>query len=93
MRTRSIRNPQLMNPLSPRSKSVLFRVSEEEYLQLKAACRANGARSVSDFVRGRVLRAMCEPSLAQIDSKVLELKAAVQQLTKSLIEGNPNGSK
>ena len=36
---------------SPRHRLVNFRVNEEEYATLQAACLQNGARSISDFAR------------------------------------------
>ncbi|MFN7543743.1 MAG: plasmid mobilization protein [Acidobacteriota bacterium] len=39
----------------PRTRLVNFRLSEEEYQQLKETCARSGARSVSDFARSSVL--------------------------------------
>jgi hypothetical protein len=39
----------------PRTRLVNFRVSEEEYGTLRAACARHGARSISDFARLAVL--------------------------------------
>ena len=39
----------------PRTRLVNFRISEEEYETLRAACTRHGARSISDFARLAVL--------------------------------------
>ncbi|MFN8811528.1 MAG: plasmid mobilization protein [Acidobacteriota bacterium] len=39
----------------PRTRLVNFRLSEEEYQQLKETCARSGARSVSDYARSSVL--------------------------------------
>lgn len=39
----------------PRTRLVNFRLSEEEYQQLKESCASSGARSVSDYARAAVL--------------------------------------
>lgn len=40
----------------PRTRLVNFRLSEEEYQQLKESCASSGARSVSDYARAAVLK-------------------------------------
>lgn len=40
-----------MAVIRPRSRMVYFRVTEEEFLKLDQACRASGARSISDLAR------------------------------------------
>lgn len=47
-----------MSVLKPRSRLVNFRLSEEEYAAMNAACEKSGARSLSDFARGAVLHAI-----------------------------------
>lgn len=44
-----------MSVLQPRTRTVNFRISDEEFERLKQACLAAGARSVADFVRSVVL--------------------------------------
>jgi hypothetical protein len=39
----------------PRTRLVNFRLSEDEYQQLKDSCARSGARSVSDYARAAVL--------------------------------------
>ena len=73
-------------PIQPRTRSVIFRLTQDEYHHLEAACSMGGARSLSDFARSRVLRATGEPSLAEVEKKVDEIKVAVQQLTHILVK-------
>jgi len=79
----------------PRTRLVNFRVNEEEYAVLRAACANYGARSISDFARISVLRsAMSEERqvaalggrLALIGHQVTELECRVVQLLR-LLEG------
>jgi len=39
----------------PRTRLVNFRLSEDEYQELKSTCSKSGARSVSDYARSAVL--------------------------------------
>ncbi len=65
-----------------RTKAVVFRITEEDYTRLEAKTRASGARTLSEFARSKVLRAVSEPSLADVGRRMEELEAAVQQLTE-----------
>ena len=47
-----------MAVLKPRNRIVYFRVSEEEFQNLRAYCETYGARSVSDLARSAVLGAV-----------------------------------
>ncbi len=86
-----------MSVLKPRNRLVNFRLSEEEFERMKSACQKSGARSVSDFARGAVLRAMEEAELgatisgevaplARLDQVVTTLEERVEQLLR-LLEG------
>jgi hypothetical protein len=77
----------------PRTRLVNFRVNEEEYATLVAACSQNGARSVSDFARLAVMRqagaderhaASIHWRLAALGHKVSELECRVLQLLRLL---------
>lgn len=82
-----------MPVLKPRNRLVNFRLSEEEYERLKASCALHGARSLSDFARAAVLRAVVPgvlPSehgdslpdgrVSQMDRKLHDLESRVSQL-------------
>ena len=72
----------LLIAMKPRSRIVVFRITEEQHVELKSACAREGARSLSEFARSSVLRALGEPSLARIEETVNEVKTAVEQLTQ-----------
>jgi hypothetical protein len=71
-----------------RSRLVVFRLSEDEYRTLRAACESRGGRNVSDFTRSEVLdylKSVSLPDNAQVRCAALEqeiagLKAAVTHL-------------
>jgi hypothetical protein len=65
---------------------VLFRLTQDEYNYLQAACSAGSARSLSDFARSRVLgpAAAEEMTLTQVEEKLSALKLAVDHLTHRL---------
>lgn len=81
-----------MSMLRPRNRLVNFRLSEEEFVKLKASCQTHGARSISDFARSSVLDRMEAPPngpfgqtrLTQIDTKVSELEARLGILLQAL---------
>jgi hypothetical protein len=79
----------------PRNRLVNFRLSEDEFDRLRASCALQGARSLSDFARAAVLRAVAgtghndateppanpaDPRLAALDRKVNDLEARVGEL-------------
>lgn len=66
--------------LKARSHNIVFRLTEEEFKQLKTASSAKGSRSLSDFVRTQALRASGELSLVKVDKKLDELNRAVRQI-------------
>ena len=83
-----------MSVLNPRNRLVNFRLSDEEFEQLKNACAQFGARSISDFARGSVLdRIVDGPAstgrpgerIVELDHKVSALEGQVSQLL-NLIE-------
>ena len=69
----------------PRNRTVLFRLTQEEYSALQAACTAESARSLSDYARERILADASNGS-TPLEVQVGELAAAVARLVL-LIEG------
>jgi hypothetical protein len=73
-----------------RDRTVVFRVTEQEYNNLKSACDQAGGRSISDYTRSELLagtRAGCSDAVllqrfSEIDHKLSE----VHQLTKLMLE-------
>jgi hypothetical protein len=64
---------------------VVFRITEEQHTQLKAACSREGARSLSEFARSSVLRALGEPSLAGLAQAIEEIRTSVEQLAETVL--------
>lgn len=83
-----------MSVINPRNRLVNFRLSENEFESLRAACLALGARSISDFARSAVLEKMSQHQppasdmdnkrVVQLDHKVAELETRVGQLLNLL---------
>ena len=73
----------------PRNRVVLFRLTQEEYELLQAACSADQARSISDYARARILGQSGGDSLAQVEAKLAEIQSAVQELNSKLGERVP----
>ena len=77
--------------INPRTKLVNFRLSEEEFEDLRQACGSLGARSISDFARSAVLgkfKLAAEPAienrLVAMNSKVGELESSLNNLMRQL---------
>lgn len=77
----------------PRRRVINFRLSDEEYQHLKAACERSGSHCLSDFARAAVLRrAETEIStdgnvhsrLLHLDRRIEDLGAQVHQLIKMM---------
>jgi hypothetical protein len=78
-----------MPVFKPRNRLVNFRLSEEEFAQLRATCSQFGARSLSDFARSAVLRSVSgetagapasDGHLTVLDRKVNDLEGRVSEL-------------
>ena len=93
-----------MSILKPRNRLVNFRLTDEEFIYLRDACLAQGARSISDFARGAVLRqadrsAPTPPnptvdgpstqSLAELQSAFFQLEARVGKLVQQVDSVTP----
>jgi hypothetical protein len=66
--------------LKPRTKVVFFRVSEEEFQQMEAACNTVGARSISDFARTAARQLMNAPE----ENRVQRLTQSFDLIHQSL---------
>jgi hypothetical protein len=73
-----------MASLNPRSKSVIFRITTEEYEYLKSELTTQGARSLSDLARSRVLGGQGDRMLAQMGRKIDNLESALQHLAAAI---------
>lgn len=88
-----------------RTRAVNFRVSEEEFQELKKACATQGARSVSEFARKAVWRMVVgvlgpqlksgaeniEDGLTQIQQQLSELAALIRESGKRAAPEEPAG--
>ncbi len=72
-----------MPVLKPRSRIVSFRLSHEEYEQMKQRCISEGARSISDFARLSACRFLSGQEALRKD---LETELVIQLLTRRLDE-------
>ena len=78
--------------VSPRNRIVVFRLSQEEYRNLRQACSSRGARSISDFTRSQILVSLSEdspgnagrPGFEKIAQEIIELRSAVAILADGL---------
>ena len=63
----------------PRNRTLIFRLTQDEYESLQAA--SSGARSLSDFARARLLGSVAPPG---IDVQLTELKTTVARIAQLL---------
>ena len=68
-----------MTFLKRRSRLLSFRVTQEEFDDLRAACLAKGARNVSDFARTALLQ-----SCSTTERRLNELEAAIERNTRTM---------
>ncbi|MGH9559560.1 MAG: hypothetical protein ACRD30_09995 [Bryobacteraceae bacterium] len=64
---------------NPRSRTVIFRLTQEEYDALQSA--SSGALSLSEFARARLLASVSTPPLTD---RIRELDSKVARLTELL---------
>ena len=82
-----------MPVLKRRNRIVVFRLTQDEYQDLKTACITRGARNISDFARSELLLAIqrSQPGgLSEVDKKLAGLQHTVQRMAE-LLEGKKNG--
>ncbi len=92
----------------PRNRIVVFRLSQQEYMALKAACALHGGRNLSEFTRCEVLEYLKRSSLPDavrqtvgaLEKEVADLRAALNHLNgllgskyPSLANGQPEGDR
>jgi hypothetical protein len=78
-----------MSVLKPRNRLVNFRLTMEEFEQLRTACERQGARSISDFARCAVLGQVDRPveseaAIGRLDETVERLEQGVGALLQLL---------
>ncbi|MBI4874387.1 MAG: hypothetical protein HY822_07130 [Acidobacteria bacterium] len=72
-----------MSILKRRNRIVVFRLTEEEYDNLRNACVTRGARNVSDYARSQLLLAM-ERDRSEVLERLSELQTWMRRLEKFL---------
>ena len=92
--------PQRMSPLAhpnSRRRLISFRLSEQEYEGLQRLCAAQGARSLSDFVRSGVCTMLqarqpweeeVDFTMREFGRRTVELHNLIEQLSHLLREGS-----
>ena len=78
----------------PRNRMVVFRLTQDEYRKLQAACSAQGGRNVSDFTRSELLARIgdeesgggLERRLHAVEQQLLAMQCTVQDLLGSMDE-------
>ena len=81
-----------MTDTDRKKKTVILRLSDSEYEELRLHYRSFGVRSISEFASLALQRTLAEPSpavagfetmLAELEHRVRDLEAAVSLLTQS----------
>jgi hypothetical protein len=74
---------------------VVFRLTQDEYEELKTVCTVRGARNISDFARSELLTAIeqerrpeaaIQGRLSDVDRKLSNLESKIQRMS-NLLEG------
>jgi hypothetical protein len=82
-----------MSFLKRRNRMVIFRVTEDEYENLKTVCSVRGARNLSDFARSELLQsagrelqpeAAVAGHLSEIEQRLASLQGMLQQMASRL---------
>lgn len=61
----------------PRNRILIFRLTEEEYATLQAA--SAGARSLSEFARGKLMGAIQPDPLADLHTKIDRIEQLLER--------------
>ena len=84
-----------MPVLKRRNRVVVFRLTQDEYEDLKTVCSVRGARNISDFARSELLTAIeqerrpeteIKGRLTDVDQKLSSLESKIQRMSQ-LLEG------
>jgi len=70
----------------PRTRTISFRLSENEYAELRTMSIAHGSRSLSDFARWTVRRSLGANPLGShgVEAHVRELRDKTEQIDREL---------
>ena len=76
-------------PVKTRTRLITVRLTEPEYTRLRDHCESNGARSISDYTRQRLIQALTPATeapisfghdLATMVQRLTQLRAAIHEL-------------
>jgi hypothetical protein len=70
----------------PRNRVVVFRLTQDEYQDLKTVSSVRGARNISDFARSELLHAIGHGRLSAVDRKLSNLESVLHRVAQ-LLEG------
>jgi len=80
-----------MPVLKRRNRVVVFRLTQDEYEDLKAVTSIRGARNISDFARSELLTSIEQERrpdvrLSDVDKKLTSLESKIHRMSQ-LLEG------
>jgi hypothetical protein len=82
-----------MPVLKPRNRVVVFRLTQDEYEDLKTVSSVRGARNISDFTRSELLTSIgqerrsetaLQGKLSDVDQKLSNLESKIQRMSQLL---------
>ena len=84
-----------MAVVNPRNRTVVFRVTQDEYEALRAVSASSGARNISDFVRSTVMASVGtlgtagSESLTEMSRTLASLKDVVGRVADKMEQMSP----
>ena len=77
-----------MPVLKRRNRIVVFRLTQDEYEDLKTTCSVRGARNISDFARSELLTSIEQERRPndELHQKLASLESTLRRMTQ-LLEG------
>jgi len=73
-----------MAVIKRRDRIVIFRLAQDEYEGLRAACAERGGASISSFARSEVLKALNRGGLSEVSQQLSSLQSSLQRITQML---------
>jgi hypothetical protein len=70
--------------LKRRDRLVVFRLSQDEYDGLRAACAEHGAASISAFARSELMKSLQRDGLSKVSGQLSMLQSSIQRITQIL---------
>lgn len=75
-----------MAVIKPRNRTLIFRLTQDEYASMQAASSEKGARSLSEFARERLLGSLGAPFDEQMTQQITGLRSTVDRIAQMLEE-------